>query len=319
MGRWRRVAAVCGALAISAVAVVLLARSVDLAGSAQVLSKVNLGVVALALFGVAGQFTLRSVRWKGLVEAMAGTSPSLRAVAGSMAVGYLGNAVLPARLGEPARVIDLSRRAGLAIDTVTASVVLERAIDVLALGTFAAAGVLAAGAPSATPLLIVASLGALALLRAGGAWLARRPGGYRSRPVAAAARFGALFASASAPVIARAFVLSLLAWFGDAFLFWVCAQGLEHQLDLVSAIAIAVAADLATVIPSAGGYVGTYELGVMSAGVALGLSSTQMLPLAVVAHAVAVIPLALLGLGVILARGVTAGRLRRSTEQTVGA
>ena len=133
------------------------------------------------------------------------------------------------------------------------------------------------------------------------------------------ARFGALFASASLAVIARAFVLSLLAWFGDAFLFWVCAQGLGLQLDAASAIGIAVAADLATVIPSAGGYVGTYELGVVSAGVAMGFSSTQMLPLAIVAHAVAVIPLAVLGLGVILARSLTAGRLRRSTEQAIGA
>jgi uncharacterized membrane protein YbhN (UPF0104 family) len=96
-----------------------------------------------------------------------------------------------------------------------------------------------------------------------------------------------------------AYGLSLVAWIGDAVLFWACASSLSIQVTFPMAMAIGIGAALATIVPSAGGYIGTYELGVIAAGAMSSISGAALLSLALLAHVMTVVPLALLGVVVI--------------------
>ncbi len=64
-----------------------------------------------------------------------------------MLIGYLGNAVLPARLGDPIRAVLVGRRETIPASSAFGSVVLERAIDTLTLALIAAPAAALAGAP----------------------------------------------------------------------------------------------------------------------------------------------------------------------------
>ena len=73
---------------------------------------------------------LRALRWWVLFSPA--TRPSLGAVLEATLLGYFFNNVLPLRAGEAARIVALRRRARGSWAETGATVVLERAFDVLA-------------------------------------------------------------------------------------------------------------------------------------------------------------------------------------------
>jgi uncharacterized protein (TIRG00374 family) len=73
-------------------------------------------------------FWLKAIRWKLLLRPL--QDLQTHDVAGSMMIGFLGNNVLPARLGEFARIIVLSHEFKLPKAAVFSSVVLERVFDI---------------------------------------------------------------------------------------------------------------------------------------------------------------------------------------------
>ena len=173
------VGVVCAALAISATDP---ARVWEALGECTVIWLVP----ALAVCAVA--FFLRVVRWWSLFAP--GRRPPLGAVARALFVGYLGNAVLPLRAGEPARVVALNVSSRASLAEITGTVVLERVYDVLSLlllllvglawwpdlGWLRAAALLGG-------VLLVALAGAAIVLAVHGeravAWLVRALGGSR--------------------------------------------------------------------------------------------------------------------------------------------
>ena len=124
--------------AISVAAVWLALRGVDLARMASLFGQLRLGPLGLVGAAVAAQLWVRSVRWSCLLPRRddGGAIPARRLVP-VVLVGYLGNAVLPARLGDPIRAALVGRREGIPISTAFGSVVLERAIDTLTLAVIA--------------------------------------------------------------------------------------------------------------------------------------------------------------------------------------
>ena len=76
---------------------------------------------------------------------------------------------------------------------------------------------------------------------------------------------------------------------------WLAAAPLGNPLGLADALVICGVAVLGTAIPSAPGYVGTYELAASAAAVALGIAPESALALAIVVHAMTLLPIALSG------------------------
>jgi len=79
-------------------------------------------------------FWLKAVRWRMLLEPIQKLSVSQ--VTPAMMIGFMGNNILPAHLGEFLRVFVLSRQFKIPKTTVLSTVVLERMFDVIAILCF---------------------------------------------------------------------------------------------------------------------------------------------------------------------------------------
>jgi uncharacterized protein (TIRG00374 family) len=118
-------------IAISAVCVWLSMRDVHIAEVWDALRRANyLGFVAVMAVTLLG-FWLRAIRWRSLI-----TSPkriSTDSLFSATMIGFMANNVLPFRLGEFVRPWALARREHLSKTTLLATIVVERAVDMLTL------------------------------------------------------------------------------------------------------------------------------------------------------------------------------------------
>ena len=89
--------------------------------------------------------------------------------------------------------------------------------------------------------------------------------------------------------------MTALAWSIDTVLYSVAARALGIQLGPTQALVIVAAASLGTIIPSAPGYIGTFELAASAAGAAVGLSTGSALALAILIHLLTLVPLSAAG------------------------
>lgn len=185
-------------------------------------------------------------------------------------VSLAANHILPLRLGEPLRVVSVVRRAKAPIAAATASTILLRAGDVLAVVAIAA--VLGPGLAedliggAGMPLALIS--GALLL---GAAWwlarLVRRTGGR------------------SGTWLALVVPGSALAWLLESVLVWSCAgwAGLDiSPEDAALVTAVTIAAQTVAITP---GGIGTYEAAATAAFVGLGADPGAALAAALAAHA----------------------------------
>ena len=84
-------------------------------------------VLATTLFG----FWVRALRWRSLISLP--KRISLDALFSATIIGFMSNHIMPLRLGEFVRPWALSRREGLSKTTLLATVVVERAVDMITL------------------------------------------------------------------------------------------------------------------------------------------------------------------------------------------
>jgi glycosyltransferase 2 family protein len=284
---------------------------------------------------LAAQFSLRMFRWSRLVASLRPDDPvPVTHFAAPLAIGYLGNAVLPARLGEAIRAAVLARAEGLAVASVLGTVLVERILDTLTLAALAGvvaaaiapdwmarlAAVVAAGAVVALVVLVVGGRVAAAKLRDARSGLL-----LRVATVAGGAAVNIATAIAGIPrsSLAVAVAVSLGAWLGDALLFWLVASALGLGLSLPGAFLVGAVTVLGTAIPSSPGYIGTFEAAAVAAAVALGVPSGDALALALLAHVCSTVPVASLGAVALVRRGIGArgllGAASSAPEPTAGA
>ncbi|TMQ73959.1 MAG: flippase-like domain-containing protein [Candidatus Eisenbacteria bacterium] len=118
-------------IVVSAVCLWLSMRDVDPFAVWRVLRHANylgfIGAVATTLFA----FWVRALRWRSLIA-----SPRRLGLGGLFSatmIGFMANNILPLRLGEFVRPWALSRREGISKTTLLATVVVERAVDMISL------------------------------------------------------------------------------------------------------------------------------------------------------------------------------------------
>ncbi len=163
--RWNRQQRLAG-LAISGIAVAILFSTVDVAATAEVLRHAQPGYLALALLALAAQVAVRGWRWSVLLPPRpSGDRVPLRRTISPLLIGYLGNALLPARLGEPIRAFLVARREGLVPLEAFGATMLERLVDVVVLAVIGlAAAVILDAEWWMVTVGLVGSLGGLAVL-----------------------------------------------------------------------------------------------------------------------------------------------------------
>lgn len=282
-------------LAISAVAVALVLRQVDVVAAAEVLR----GAVPLFVIAVVGcillDVLLRAVRWRGLLAPVAALA--LPTVGASLLVGYLANNVLPARLGELVRSHHLGDRTGVSRASVLGTVVVERVVDTGVLVTIASGAivVLAVRGIVAGAVLVGAAVTGLLVAALALALVADRlPGA--DRVVAAVSRWPAVAGAASRlrgglAVAGRprtmlpAIGWSVAAWAATIVAFAAAGQAIGVELTWGQAALLASGTTLVTAIPAGPGYIGTFELAAVEIAKAVGVPADPAFALALLVHA----------------------------------
>jgi uncharacterized protein (TIRG00374 family) len=224
-----------------------------------------LGVVCVAL-------ALRGWRWHAIlrhdgIEHRRGDAMAI------CAIGMMGNTVLVARGGELLRVLILSRRVKARYSEVLGTIVAERLMDAIVLGSLVVimtfAGVKGAPADNTAAVLTAAGLGVAALVVY--VYLRLRIRGRfevfaeRIRPFARQTRkllgvYGVWLALVSAVI-----------WSLDGLTFFLVAHALKLGIGYLAAYAMAVLASAFASIPAAPGFAGTWD-----AGVVVGLSALKI-------------------------------------------
>ncbi len=297
-------------LAISGVSLVLAGRNVSLSELTDSLQSANPIVLLPGLIIYALGIVARSIRWRVLLGDYGVGLPILFR---TLVIGLMVNDILPGRLGELARVFLLVRKANVPAGASLASIVIERVLDGIALTALLALAIgLAGGADWLFELALVSS-GIFAVATAGIMWAALDPthAGGLARRIAAVApkrleeRLDRLIDTALvalAPVrdpgsVVRLLGWSMVAWLLEAGMYLVIMIGFLVPGGVPAALMGTAVANLATLVPSSPGYVGTFDFalkGVLEGwfGAASGAAAGYTL----VVHAMLIVPVVLAGL-----------------------
>ncbi|MBR9990607.1 MAG: flippase-like domain-containing protein [Gemmatimonadetes bacterium] len=114
-------------IVISIAALYFTFRRMPFAEVASRLREADMVMLLLAAAGATGVFWIRAWRWRAILEPFA--EVSFRSRFASIMIGFMGNNLLPARIGEFMRAYSLSRTESVPIVSSFASLVIERLFD----------------------------------------------------------------------------------------------------------------------------------------------------------------------------------------------
>ncbi len=292
-----------------AISVVLLAVTldrVDLPAAAAAIGAAAPGLLLLAVAVVLGDLGLRTVRWRVLLGPLTATGlePPFRAALGYIAIGYLTNGVLPARLGDVARAYLAADAFGLGRLSTFGTIVVERVADGLTMLGLAMLSVVAVGALGAAGDLVVIGLIAVAvgIAALSAAWVVLdhpRIGGSRIGSLARStvARIGdgaaplrdlgtfARFAACSASVTLSALVVA-----------WAVTRSIGLDLSPMELTLFVSAVALSLAIPAAPGAIGTYEFVGVAILTSVGSSPELALATMILMRVITTLPLIAAGI-----------------------
>ena len=263
---------------------------------------------ALVAFGL-GTFA-RALRWRSLFAP--GRRPGIAPTLDAMMIGYFYNNIMPARVGEAARVIVLTQRTPTPPVETIGTVIVERLYDVLAvlLIFFAAQPWLpnvswfrtAAIAAIVLAAAIAALAAVLVIYGDRPIRLVLRPlerllhfSGERLEKIVAEVANG-LSGLRHGRVALEAFLWTIAAWLLTALCAYFVAVAFKLNLPFASGLLIAVVVGLSMILPSPPAALGVFEGAAILALKAYGLPQSVSLPYALVLHAVNFLPFVLIGL-----------------------
>jgi len=319
-----------GGLALTAFFLWLALRNVDLAAVGAALRSARYGfLLPAALCSTAG-YCLRTARWGRLLAPV--RRIPFRRLFPILMIGFATNNLLPARVGEFARAYLLGRREGVSRSMALATVVVERVCDGLTLIALMTATLLLFPLPvddprlravevSATAIFGAATVVLLGLLFFPAPLLALARLVLRPLPRALAGRVEGLLDSflqglkalRSARAVAGIAAISLAIWLlesaGVALVLRAFPFGLSQSEWLAAAVFLLVFVNLGIMIPSAPGYIGTYQFFATLALGAFGVAQSAAFGLAIVAHAVQYSLVTGIGLACLWSQGLSPARL----------
>jgi glycosyltransferase 2 family protein len=308
--RWIRIGV---GIAISIACLVFIFSKIDSRALLLALGSFNWPLLGAGIAALGADYTLRIVRWRIMLQA-AGTKVSF----GRCALAFLGsmalNNLLPLRAGDVVRAMVFPASLGISRATATASLVLERLVDLLALLACLGIGIaLARGhqipdtqqhwitlvsAGGITALIATIALAApIARLLATLANHQNRQNRLRLSLIASqlSKLLSSLAKMAQLRILGTVGGLSLLIWFGEAGLFLALLHGFGLVATPQAALVIMALATLATLIPSSPGYVGPFHLAAFSAVILYGGNEGQAAGFALLAHLALWVPVTLAG------------------------
>lgn len=245
-------------------------------------------------------------------------------------IGYAGNNIFPARAGEVVRAVVLKRKEGVPVSASLATVIVERIFDGVVMLAFVFVN-LPELARHNTNIPVVGSftiqqvaLGGTVIFAAALAvfltaamfpfqtekvldWFAARfvPARWRSRLLDLGKRFLSGLESLRSPVEAlMVFVTSVIIWLLETVKYWFVMHAFSFEVSFFTLMLMNGVVNLATTIPSAPGYLGTFDLPGIKTLEAYGVPSAVAQSYTFVLHFALWLPITLLGLYYMAREGV---------------
>lgn len=287
----------------------LILRRLDLHAVATAIGAARPGFLLAALATFLAGYGCRVARWRIMLAAHNGAL-RWRDCAGPLFASVAANNVLPFRMGDIIRSFGFCKQLGVSQGVSITTLFVERLLDLLMVLLFLA-GALAffpggelVKWSGLAPILAVAALSLLLIHPALFDYFATLAARLVRR---LAPRFGALLTRevhrsvetithvSSARTMAVLIAWSFLAWACESLVFWLCACALP-ALDATSGAWLALpVGTLATIIPSAPGFIGTFDFFVAQAMTQSGNTPAAAAAFAVLVHLMLWIPPTVLG------------------------
>jgi hypothetical protein len=307
-------------IALSAALLYLVLRNVPPGEILSHLRRTHWGWLAVSAGCSLAMVGARGVRWGWLFHpARLGSWPLVSATA----IGYMANNLLPLRAGELVRGYLAAQGGGLSFWTAMATLAVERVLDALSILLILAGVVvlvevplwLKAGALTLLALDLLAMALMILLAREGGPlnrWIARIP-----RLGATIKRWLPLFAIGlrslrPGPHLAPLLVWTVLIWLLNVGAVWAALRSVGLALPASASLTVLAFAGIAVSLPSAPGYVGTLQAGVIQGLAVFGVTGAEAVSFSLLFHAAGYVPMTLLGWVLLLAQGLS---LRKASEE----
>jgi phosphatidyl-myo-inositol alpha-mannosyltransferase len=297
---------------------------IDEVGKSIVESDLSLVVVGFALMSISMFF--RAASWYWITRAALPDRPVRRRdVTSATMIGVLMSATLPARLGEPARALALSRRTGRMRETfpvLLGTLVSQTLLNLVALGLLGV--IIVSTTPlfhSGTKQLFAFSLVPLILLVVVlvAPFVMRQTGNGRVARIGAAAHRAMVQVRAGLKIFRdpregfSAAAAQLGAWAIQLSACWALlyAFGLDSQAGIGAAAAVLFAVNVTAVVPATPSNIGVFQLAVISVlHTGFGISTADALAYGVVLQGVEIATAVTLGLPALVREGLTWSDLR---------
>jgi phosphatidyl-myo-inositol alpha-mannosyltransferase len=291
------------------------------------------GWVAAAFVLMASSLMLRAISWhETLRAALPETRIPWPAVIRATMIGVMASAVVPGRIGEPTRVVVLTRRLRgpnrRQIPIVAGTVFSQTLINLLALAILAAVTFtsvpLLSGHPAGIATAIAIPLLICALVVAGPHLLALAQRARTPRIARWANMLARMLALARRGLIvfarprygATAIGAQLLAW---ALQWLACdmvllALGLQHKAGLAAAAAILLAVNVSAILPATPSNIGVFQAACLVVLAAYGVGGGPGLAYGIILQAVEVLTALALGVPALLGEGLTWREIRAESQ-----
>jgi hypothetical protein len=320
---------------ISAALLYYVFRDLDPRAVLHEIASANPWLLALATFFATIVFWIRAWRWKAILEPAAGKT-SFRGRFAATTIGFMGNNLLPARIGEFMRAYALTRVERVPIVASFTSLVLERLLDGIFVTSFLFIAMVLPGFPGgenpfsnaarAVAVLVAVMLVLLAgfviwptpAVRLVEAVVKYLPKSFRRPIIDSLEAFLAGAGILRDPVLlARSIGWTFVLWFVNALGFYFAFLAFGLDLGYTAALFFQSAIALGVSIPSAPGFFGTFETAAKLVLVDMwGGDETHAGALAIGFHICAFIPVTLIGLWQARRIGLSLREVE-SSEETV--
>jgi uncharacterized protein (TIRG00374 family) len=263
--------------------------------------------VLIYFFGV----WARTWRWHYMLRAI--KPISLGKLFPVVCIGYMGNNIYPARAGELIRAYVLRRKEGVSISASLATILVERIFDGVVMLLFVFVGLpLAPSVPDnwrrfviLFSLLFFGALGVFFIIAASPkrsqavyGWAIDRvvPQRFRSPVRGFADRFmEGLYFLRSGRDVAMIFVTSLVVWLAETGKYWFVMHAFDFSVSFFVLMLMNGVVNLFTTIPSAPGYLGTFDEPGIEVLKAFGVNENLAGAYTLVLHGALWLPITLLG------------------------
>lgn len=259
-----------------------------------------------------------------------------------VAIGLAGNNIFPARVGEVLRAVILKRREDVPVSASLATIIVELIFNAVVMMAFIFVNLPELAKLTSDSGFIgniqtvaiwgtIVFFGALVIFLLAAMWplvttkismwfIGRLiPNRFQTRAIMLMSKFLDGLASLHSPINAfMVFFTSVVFWLLETGKYWFVMQAFEFHVSFFALMLLNGLANLATTIPGAPGYIGTWEAVTVAVLMAYNISKAEALGYAVVLHIALWLPITLLGLYYLTKNGIKLGTSVKKLKEEDG-